>query len=552
MPANGQLNVVDVQTSVEDIHMSSGSDSAGLSEEDEEFAQRFGETKFGAIKSAKMTSEIVDEKGQRRYQSQPNRTHENFLRDCVNELLEKAIFSGTDKTNKVLEWRNPEDLSTLLDLELNNDGVSDTQLLDYIRQTIKYSVKTGHPYFVNQLFSTVDPYALAGQWTTDALNPSVYTYEVAPVFTLMEEVVLRELRKIVGFPNGDGDGIFAPGGSIANGYAISCARYKNMPDVKTKGLHAMPRLVLFTSEDAHYSIQKLASFMGIGANNVYSIRTDECGKMQMDHLESEILRAKCEGGHPFMVSATAGTTVLGAFDPLTDIASLCEKYQLWFHVDAAWGGGALVSPKYRKLLVGIERADSVTWNPHKLLAAPQQCSTFLTRHPDVLKQCHSCNASYLFQKDKFYDTKYDTGDKHIQCGRRADVFKFWLMWKAKGTLGLQKHTETVFQMAEFFTEELRQRSDFEMVSIPECTNVCFWYLPPSLRNCPRDDEFWAKLHRVAPKIKERMMKEGSMMITYQPLRQKPNFFRLVLQNSSLEKSDMLHIINKIAQLGEDL
>uniref|UniRef100_A0A1B0CTJ8 Glutamate decarboxylase n=2 Tax=Lutzomyia longipalpis TaxID=7200 RepID=A0A1B0CTJ8_LUTLO len=77
--------------------------------------------------------------------------------------------------------------------------------------------------------------------------------------------------------------------------------------------------------------------------------------MEMDHLESEILRAKCEGGHPFMVSATAGTTVLGAFDPLTEIANLCEKYQLWFHVDAAWGGGALVSPKYRALLAGIER-----------------------------------------------------------------------------------------------------------------------------------------------------------------------------------------------------
>uniref|UniRef100_A0A1B0CFM9 Glutamate decarboxylase n=1 Tax=Lutzomyia longipalpis TaxID=7200 RepID=A0A1B0CFM9_LUTLO len=135
--------------------------------------------------------------------------------------------------------------------------------------------------------------------------------------------------------------------------------------------------------------------------------------------------------------------------------------------------------------------------------------------------------------------KYDTGDKHIQCGRRVDVFKFWLMWKAKGALGLQRHAE--------------KRDDFEMVvAEPECTNVCFWYLPPSLRSCPRDEEFLTKLHRVAPKIKERMMKEGSMMITYQPLRQKPNFFRLVLQNSSLEKSDMLHIINKIAQLGEDL
>lgn len=99
-------------------------------------------------------------------------------------------------------------------------------------QVARYSVNTGHPYFVNQLFSTVDPYGLVGQWLTDSLNPSVYTYEVAPVFTLMEEEVLKEMRVIVGWPNGEGDGIFCPGGSIANGYAISCARYHFYPEVK--------------------------------------------------------------------------------------------------------------------------------------------------------------------------------------------------------------------------------------------------------------------------------------------------------------------------------
>lgn len=101
-----------------------------------------------------------------------------------------------------------------------------------ILQVARYSVNTGHPYFVNQLFSSVDPYGLVGQWLTDALNPSVYTYEVAPVFTLMEEEVLREMRKIVGWTDGEGDGIFCPGGSIANGYAISCARHYFYPDIK--------------------------------------------------------------------------------------------------------------------------------------------------------------------------------------------------------------------------------------------------------------------------------------------------------------------------------
>ena len=113
--------------------------------------------------------------------------------------------------------------------------------------------------------------------------------------------------------------------------------------------------MLFTSEDAHYSVQKLASFMGLGSDNVYKILTDDRGKMRMDDLEQNIQRALSEGAVPFMVSATAGTTVLGAFDPLEGIADLCEKYKLWMHVDGAWGGGALMSKKYRHLLKGIER-----------------------------------------------------------------------------------------------------------------------------------------------------------------------------------------------------
>ena len=195
----------------------------------------------------------------------------------------------------------------------------------------------------------------------------------------------------------------------------------------------------------------------------------------------------------------------------------------------------------------------MTWNPHKLLAVPQQCSTFLTKHQGVLQAGHSCNATYLFQKDKFYDTQYDTGDKHIQCGRRADVLKFWFMWRAKGSSGFAAHIDKVFDNAEFLVEQIRKRDDFEMfLDQPECTNVCFWYIPPSLQKLPRDENFNLLLHKIAPKIKERMMKEGTMMITYQPLRNKPNFFRFVLQNSALTHDDMLHIINEIVRLGSDL
>lgn len=168
-----------------------------------------------------------------RYETLPVRSvHEQFLHDAVSLILNTAVFNDLKRENKVLEWRQPEELKQILDLALKPDGDSDEKLLSLIADTIRYSVKTGHPYFVNQLFSCLDPYALAGQWLTDALNPSVYTYEVSPVFVLMEEVVLREMRTIVGWHDGKGDGLFSPGGSMSNGYGINCARFNCLPDVK--------------------------------------------------------------------------------------------------------------------------------------------------------------------------------------------------------------------------------------------------------------------------------------------------------------------------------
>ncbi|XP_016962075.1 cysteine sulfinic acid decarboxylase [Drosophila biarmipes] len=486
--------------------------------------------------------------------SHPAAEFEGFIRACVDEIIKLAVFQGTNRASKVVEWHEPAELRQLFDFQLREKGESQDKLRELLRETIRFSVKTGHPYFINQLYSGVDPYALVGQWLTDALNPSVYTYEVAPLFTLMEEQVLAEMRRIVGFPNGgQGDGIFCPGGSIANGYAISCARYRHSPESKKSGLFNAKPLIIFTSEDAHYSVEKLAMFMGFGSEHVRKIATNEVGKMRLSDLEDQVKLCLENNWQPLMVSATAGTTVLGAFDDLAGISEICKKYNMWMHVDAAWGGGALMSKKYRHLLSGIERADSVTWNPHKLLAASQQCSTFLTRHQQVLAQCHSTNATYLFQKDKFYDTSFDTGDKHIQCGRRADVFKFWFMWKAKGTQGLEAHVEKVFRMAEFFTAKVRERPGFELVlESPECTNISFWYVPPGLRKMERNREFYDRLHKVAPKVKEGMIKKGSMMITYQPLRQLPNFFRLVLQNSCLEEADMTYFLDEIESLAQNL
>ncbi|KAM4705046.1 glutamate decarboxylase 1-like [Rhinophrynus dorsalis] len=485
-----------------------------------------------------------------------NKYTENFFSEVLDILL-NHITKTFDGKSKILDFHHPHQLLEGLEgfnLELSDQPEPLEQILVDCRDTLKYGVKTGHPRYFNQLSCGLDMVGLAGEWLTATANTNMFTYEIAPVFIIMEGILLKKMHDFIGWGENEGDGIFSPGGTISNLYSILVARYKYYPVVKTKGMAALPQIVLFTSEHSHYSFQKASAVLGIGTDNVIAVKCDERGKMIPSDLEAKILQAKREGCVPFYVSATAGTTVYGAFDPLSKIADICEKYRLWMHVDAAWGGGLLLSKKHNFKLDGIERADSVTWNPHKMMGVPLQCSAILVRQMGLLQACNKQCASYLFQSDKQYDVAYDTGDKTIQCGRHVDVFKLWLMWKAKGTYGFELQINKCLDLAEYLYNNLKSREGFDLVfhAKPENTNVCFWYIPPSLRCTLRDVEWNSKLHKIAPRIKACMMEEGTVMVSYQPLAEKPNFFRMVFSNPASKRSDVDFLLDEIERLGVDL
>uniref|UniRef100_A0A665VL67 Zgc:163121 n=1 Tax=Echeneis naucrates TaxID=173247 RepID=A0A665VL67_ECHNA len=492
-----------------------------------------------------------------------------FLQELVN-ILFGYISKTSQRSTKVLDFHHPHQLKEGLEgfsLDLSDQPETLEQILVDCRDTLKYGVSTGHPRFFNQLSSGLDVIGVAGEWLTSTANTNMFTYEVSPVFILMEEVLLRKMQSIVGWSDEEGDGLFCPGGTISNLYSILVARYHFYPEVKTKGMGALPRLALFTSEhcerslrtffspiQSHYSVKKSAAVLGLGSENVVVVKCDERGKMIPGELEISIITAQKKGLVPFYVNATAGTTVYGAFDPLCAIADICDKHTLWMHVDAAWGGGLMMSDRHRMKLGGIERAWSVTWNPHKMMGVPLQCSAILVRKRGLLQKCNELGAEYLFQRDKHYEVSYDTGDKSIQCGRHVDVFKFWLMWKAKGSEGFGSQVNKCLENAEYLYDQLQRRADFQLVfgHKPEHSNVCFWYIPPSLRGMPPGPERDSKLHQVAPRIKGRMMEKGSVLIGYQPLGTRVNFFRCVFSNPATQQEDIDFLLDEISCLGHDL
>ncbi|GAV03370.1 hypothetical protein RvY_13801 [Ramazzottius varieornatus] len=485
---------------------------------------------------------------------------QRLIRRVVDILLETWEHQ-TDEGGKILDFNMPDKLMKIFTLELGEKGAADDELVPICQSIVDLSLHAGHPAFYNQLWGGLDEYGLLSAWMVEALHTSVYTYEVAPLFTLMETYLIQHIGKeLIGYPDVDNiGGLFNAGGSISNMMAIQLARYKQNPSVKTRGNHAFDKpLIILTSVEAHYSIQKAANVLGIGTDNVWKVPTDDNGCMRPNKLEEEIGRAGKEGKLPVMVNATSGTTVLGAYDPLDQVAKICEKHKIWMHVDAAWGGAVMLSPKLRHTMKGIERADSVTWNPHKMLGLPLQTALLITRHKGLLLECNSNKSSYLFQSDKFYDAEYDIGDKTFVCGRKNDALKLWLTWKGRGKADLTAAVENAFDMAEYLAELLRDREGFQLV-LPkvQCTNVCFWYIPPSMRGTVdwKSESFREKLGKVAPCLKKRMMEKGSLFIGYQPNenRNLPNFFRMVIHcNPRPTRENMHFVVEEIERLGADL
>ena len=204
----------------------------------------------------------------------------------------------------------------------------------------------------------------------------------------MEKTTTQALARVIGFDGPFAGGISQPGGSASNQTSIIIARNTLYPSTKTDG-YGNRRFVLFTSEHGHYSLEKAAQMFGFGSNAVHAVPVDEAGRMIPDKLEEAIERSLSAGETPFYVNATAGTTVLGSYDPIDAIADVCTKYKLWLHVDGSWGGPVIFSPNLRKdRLKGIEKADSVGITPHKMLGVPLTCSFLIGKD---IRQFHKAN-----------------------------------------------------------------------------------------------------------------------------------------------------------------
>ncbi|MDP6870290.1 MAG: pyridoxal-dependent decarboxylase [Candidatus Poseidoniaceae archaeon] len=427
-------------------------------------------------------------------------------------------------------------MNKITDLALPLEGMGLDVVLSDIDSYLKRCVRTNHPGFMNPLWGGFNVAAFAGEIIANLTNTSMYTYELAPMATLIEQALINRMCEIVGFA--DGNGVLTTGGSNGNMIGMMCARYKLDPIGQRRGYDGGD-LVCFVSSESHYSVLMSANVLGIGYDNVIKVPCDNDGAMRVDLLREEIDRSRREGQTPFCVIATSGTTVRGAFDPIRDIASVCDSEDLWLHVDAAWGGSCLFSSKYRILMDGIEMADSICWDAHKMMGIPLICSAFLIKQPEILRRIcsHGNVAHYLFLGES---QDVDLGRISLQCGRRNDALKLFFAWREKGDAGWARLVESYVELAEYLEDLVVNNRQLELMSNRSWTNVCIRFTMEGINH----DE-------VNSILRDRMMRSGRFMFSRSELDGQV-ILRPVIANPEVSKQSLQDLISEIISTGNDI
>ena len=372
----------------------------------------------------------------------------------------------------------------------------------------KHAVAFHHPKYVAHLNCPVVIPAIAAEVLISAINSSLDTWDQSAGGTLIEQKLIQWTCKEIGFDK-NADGIFTSGGSQSNLMALLLARdyfseeYLNHT-IKIKGLPAQAtRFRIFVAETGHFSIQKNTSLLGLGEQAVIQVKTDRSFRMNTVLLEDAIRRELELGNIPIAVVATAGTTDFGNIDPLEEIGYIAAKYKLWYHVDAAYGCGLLLSNKHRSLLQGIELADSVTADYHKSYFQPVSSSAFIVSNRRYFGLI-THYADYLNPKDQHCDDVPNLVDKSIQTTRRFDALKLWFTLRLMGKEKLGAYIEKVIETAERVAAILSKDPDFDLLNHSDISALVFRFNPISLQG--------VDLSQMNQYIKSSLFKSGEALV----------------------------------------
>ncbi len=495
------------------------------------------------------------------------KTTEKILR-YVGEASEK-VGERYDAKQLYSSLINNGQIETPLKGYGHGDSANLDKVLLQVDLILEKSVNTWSLGFLDKLYASTNPIGIISDLVLSILNTNSHVFSVSPALSVIEKKVGKEYAKHF-FHSKDHShcgGLTFAGGSWSNITSMHMAKVQLFPETKTQG-NGNRKFAVFASSHSHYSLVKSAILCGLGSDAVFKVRVTDNGEMDVEDLDKQIKQALNNGFTPFYVTATAGTTVFGSFDPVDKIFQVTKKYKLWLHVDGSWGGNFVFSDLLRYKLKGIEEADSITTNPHKQLGVPTTCSFLLLRNQSIFQTANSLNAPYLFHqledgKDENELGLFDLADGTLGCGRRADALKFYLSWYYYGKLGFKRRVEHAYEIAKYFEQRLSQLENFEVLNsftddnnaqkaqVP-CLQVCFYYNPAGPSKPVKDHTSITRF------ISHRLHEQSKYLIDFAPYPDAKNspkargeFFRIVFINPKLSTNFIDTLIEDIVATGEE-
>lgn len=408
-----------------------------------------------------------------------------FAKDAhaLVELLEHYRRESAAKARPVTRLAPLAKLIGDLDLAaITREGqLGGERLSSFVERYLACTTRLHHPaYLAHQVGVPHHAGALGGFIDAFTNNPMAI-YEMGPGAAAIEFFVINWLLEKVGWqpaplePSGEplapccGGGVLTHGGSLANLTALAAARSRAAPKVWAEG--GSGELAILAPAQAHYSIARAAAILGIGAQGVIALDADARGVVRPDRLPLAWERAVRAGRRPVALVANACSTAVGLYDPLREIGTFCREHHLWFHVDGAHGASALLSPKYRRYLAGLDQADSLIWDAHKMLRTPAVCTAVLVRDHRTLDEAFQADASYLFHdKDQ---PGVDFIHRTVECTKAGLGLKLFMVLGALGEARLGAYVERQYDIARAAYELIRSQPDFRCPVQPQSNILCF-------------------------------------------------------------------------------
>jgi L-2,4-diaminobutyrate decarboxylase len=458
----------------------------------------------------------------------------------VDAVTEDGVYSGASP-EAIRE--SFDDIDCIPDV---GEGIADAVELtrDHV---LSDAVRFHHPNYLAHLNGPPTTPALAADAMIAALNQNHASWDVGPSVDILEEAMIAELGDLFGYPE-SAAGVFTTGGTQANFVGIFLARgwYADEfldTDVQAEGLPPeADEFRILRSEVGHPTTDEAAAKLGLGEEAVVAVPTDDRNRMDPDALEATVDRLESAGKRPIAVTATAGTTDFGSVDPLEEIAAVAADHDLWFHVDAAYGGALAVSDRHRGRLDGIERADSLAVDFHKFLFQPASCGAFLLRDES--------NYVYLGHEVAYLNPARDSvphrTQKSFQWTRRADVLKPFVTFRTLGREGLAALVERVVDLTDAAADRIDDDPAFELVADPEISTVVFRYTPSTV---PADASRTEWSNEVNDAIRDAALDDGRTLVARTQV-DGETCLKFTLLNPTATVDDVDAVLDLLREFGE--